>query len=1011
MRWIRRSLIALLLLMVLAVVLFLAILLYSYRYVTHVPVSDPAIALLDRGDSPTSRSAGPPPWLRQARLDRDAPLMLAEFELPPQRFGPWTRWWWPGNLVESSELRREMRLFDDVGIAGVEIQPFAISLTKADVRSDRWQDSGWDSPEFYENLHTVLNEALLLGMEVDLNNGSGWPTGGPHVGLADGMRQLVHSEHIVTGPAQIAVSLNAPRIPLGAFMAGAVGMLGETPMQAFVADTRQIVAVVAARVLENQRTWEPWDLQDQITLDITTRIDITAMVEEGVLHWAVPPGEWAITALWQMPGGELISGGYAHPNPGYVVDHLDARRVRANQDYLFRSETGLNDFYGRPLRGFFNDSLEFRQERHWARGHLASFEKRLGYDPRPWLAALVEPGKDQMPFHALNVKTRPAYKMGPLAKRFLEDWDQVVSDLFHERYLQPMQEWAVQRELAHRSQAYGGPIDVIRAAGETDIPETEQLYAGGSEMFLKAVASGAHIAGKPIVSAESFVFMGRAFMTTPLKIKALADKALAAGVNQIVFHGTSYQIKDHDSRGYPVYDGWYPWQLGNISTDYSENWEYWRYAGRLNRYIARNQYLLRKGRVEVDVVVLYPGLGFPQGYFNAEEPFDRGNFPGEEIGRESAERASPGSDHDRMRELWRMTSALEAKGLTWAWVNEHALERGQFREGVLHIGDLRASALRLHAIEALHPDVAEHILSLELSGLPVHITGGRPNRQHGLSGREAGDDRVRDAMSRVRSSAQFPPSVVRYSNAVVKSLRRRLPEGGIIQFFSNPTSARVLLDLEIEDSFPSATFLDAWQGRFERHDTSMTGGKLRYSLPPYGSVSLWLQPEPSAGLTRSVTHVEERLKLEDWSLLVGDTPYKRGAALGDWLDHAVLRDSGGPGRYTTEFSLSAEQLRSVGEEGDIAVELGTLYGAAEVTLNGVSMGSALVPPYRVSLREAAIAGENTLEVRVIVPRKNRLVEEMTSGAQGWFAPEIVQFDSRVSAGLVGPVSLILERIE
>ena len=41
---------------------------------------------------------------------------------------------------------------------------------------------------------------------------------------------------------------------------------------------------------------------------------------------------------------------------------------------------------------------------HWARGQLEAFKEQFGYDPLPWLQALVVPGADQMPFHALNVQ-------------------------------------------------------------------------------------------------------------------------------------------------------------------------------------------------------------------------------------------------------------------------------------------------------------------------------------------------------------------------------------------------------------------------------------------------------------------------------------------------------------------------------------------------------------------------------------------------------------------------------
>ena len=34
----------------------------------------------------------------------------AVFQKPPIQFAPFARWWWPGNNVDSSELRREINL-------------------------------------------------------------------------------------------------------------------------------------------------------------------------------------------------------------------------------------------------------------------------------------------------------------------------------------------------------------------------------------------------------------------------------------------------------------------------------------------------------------------------------------------------------------------------------------------------------------------------------------------------------------------------------------------------------------------------------------------------------------------------------------------------------------------------------------------------------------------------------------------------------------------------------------
>jgi hypothetical protein len=982
--------------------------LYTLYYIRTPPISALEEPLLSHARVPPSALASMPHWEAAARAHQlthpDPDLFLK----PPLQFGPWTRWWWPGNLVETKELQRELQVFADAGIAGVEIQPFAISVTDSDKASDRWRLQGWDSPEYYRNLHTVLDEAQRLGMGVDLNNGSGWPTGGPHVALEDGLRQLLHSELLVRGPGRLRTRLPAPAMPIATLAAGALGMLGNTPMQTFVPDRRSLVAVVAGRIVENRRSWQPWDFLDQVVLDTHTLQVLTDRVDGDYLDWEIPAGDWAITVLWQLPGGELISGGYAHAQPGYVVDHLDAQRMVANQDYLFRDETGLSKWFGAPLRAFFNDSLEFRQERHWAKGHLDAFEKSIGYDPRPWLPALVEPGKDQMPFHAANIATRPAYQLGESGRRFLEDWDLTTSELFRERYFQPLRTWASERSLAHRLQAYGGPVDIIRAAGESDIPEAEQLYAGGSEMFMKAVSSGAHIHDRPLVSAESFIFLGRAFMTTPAKIKALADKAFVSGINQLVYHGSAYRIERAAERGYPATDGWYPWQLGMLSADYSEYWPFWEHAPQLNRYIARSQYLLQMGYPETDVLVLYPGLGFPQGYSNPLEAFDQGRFEGEESLGLDADSTVAGRGVAAMRALWQATRALEQQGLAWEWVNEHALQSAQYSSGQIRAGKLRAGGLLVRDVEALQPVSAERIAALVADGMPLTIEGKLPSRQRGLQDAAAGDERVRRAMAeattKVPTTSLQGPLV--FQNSEVKFVRRRLANDDLLAFFSNPSAGTAQLNLHIRDSYMQAVWLDAWTGAMEAIEGE-TPGLASVALPAYGSRVLWVRYGSSDEFPISKRWSPgDSTPVPHWSLSVADVDYESAGPLaGDWLAIPELRSSGGPGVYRARFSAPGDVAERLLRGHRFVLQLGQVFGAATVKLNGKSLGAALLPPFAVDASAALIAGANEIVVEVVPPRKNRLVPAIENREPGWNAVDLVGTSQRVSAGLLGPVTL------
>ncbi|MBC3784213.1 hypothetical protein [Spirosoma utsteinense] len=120
---------------------------------------------------PPTRLPKKPTWFPQYDVDP------ATFQNPPLAFGPYARWWWPGNDVTKAELQREINLFADNAFGGVEVQTLALGLplSTTDVAA---RVRSWDTPTYYENLKTALEEARKRGMTVDLTDGSGWPPGG-----------------------------------------------------------------------------------------------------------------------------------------------------------------------------------------------------------------------------------------------------------------------------------------------------------------------------------------------------------------------------------------------------------------------------------------------------------------------------------------------------------------------------------------------------------------------------------------------------------------------------------------------------------------------------------------------------------------------------------------------------------------------------------------------------------------------------------------------------------------
>ncbi|MDR0756253.1 MAG: glycosyl hydrolase family 2 [Tannerella sp.] len=102
---------------------------------------------------------------------------------------PWTRWWWMGSAVDSANLRYNLEALSRAGIGGVEITP----IYGVKGREAHYID--YLSPEWMQMLAFTETEAERLNMSVDMNNGTGWPFGGPEVDIEDAATKAIFKDN------------------------------------------------------------------------------------------------------------------------------------------------------------------------------------------------------------------------------------------------------------------------------------------------------------------------------------------------------------------------------------------------------------------------------------------------------------------------------------------------------------------------------------------------------------------------------------------------------------------------------------------------------------------------------------------------------------------------------------------------------------------------------------------------------------------------------------------------
>ena len=120
------------------------------------------------------------------------PLLLLATTLSAQEWcavtneaKPGTRWWWQGSAVDSAGITYQLEAFAKAGIGAVEITPIY------GVKGNEANDIVFLSPRWMEMLRWTEQEGARLGIQIDMNNGTGWPFGGPEVTEQEAAKKIV----------------------------------------------------------------------------------------------------------------------------------------------------------------------------------------------------------------------------------------------------------------------------------------------------------------------------------------------------------------------------------------------------------------------------------------------------------------------------------------------------------------------------------------------------------------------------------------------------------------------------------------------------------------------------------------------------------------------------------------------------------------------------------------------------------------------------------------------------
>jgi len=855
------------------------------------------------------------------------------FARPPDDSRILMRWWWFGPSVTTAEVEAEMRRMREGGIGGFELA--VVYPMAVDDPARGLRNERYLSPEFLEKVAFASRKARELGLRMDVTIGSGWSYGGPYI-TPDLAAARLRSDRREITPDRTSVARPVP----------------------YEGD-RLIAAFIGRGSL--------------------TEVDPTSFRElnvsgEGPIP--LPPGDGPrmVALYFSSQTGQVVKRA-AVGAEGYVLDHYQRAAI---EKHLREAGDKLLAAAGPGgIHAAFCDSLEVYGA-DWTADMLAEFQKRRGYDLRDVLPVLE-------------------YDVGERSEAVRRDFGRTLTELYQERFLSPMREWATRNRVLFRIQNYGEPPASLASSRYADLIDGE----GWNFRTLTSsrwAASASHLFGKPVTTSETWTWLhSPAFRATPLDVKAEADQHFLSGINQLIGHGWPYSPPEAGTPGWPFY----------AAAVLSDKNPWWPVMPDLAGYLQRVSFLLRQGEPVADVALYAPTE-------DAWSTFKPGTPRHLNLFMKTVDWIGP-----------KVVPAILDAGHNFDLVDDGTLEEAR-RRGY--------RAIVLPGVRWMPEATRRWLAEYARSGGTVLAVRRKPEGDWPSLELVSEDDLPSRLVRALPPDLTLTPPT-----PAVGFVHRRLPDADVY-FLANSGNLPLTIRARFRAATPHVERWDPRDGKVERLEDG--GSEIALELEPYGSrVVVFRRDAGSATLARArVVSASEELR-SGWSVSFGgagtsdpvDLPYS-------WAGDAARRFFSGAATYRLTVTPPAA-FRSPGGRAYLdfgeakpserePLPGGTLRGnsfaalvappireAATVFVNGRRAGSLWAPPYRVDVTDLLRDGANEIRVDVYNTAINRLAE---GGRLPDMKPVVDRYGQRtrlqdldglqpLPSGLLAPPRLVLER--
>ena len=885
---------------------------------------------------------------------------------------PLTRWWWMGNAVDGKNIQSLLKEYSRIGIGGVEIVPIY------GAKGFEHRYINYLSPLWLKMLDTTITEAKKHNMLVDISVGSGWPIGGPDVSMQDAATKM----EILKFELKAGESFNKK------------------------------IEAANPKLLHNKEI----SLSALMAYSNTGQaVDLIKLVSPGnVLNWSPQKDDWTIIALLNSKTQQKVKR--ASPGgEGYTLDHFNSDAVNNYIKYFDRHFGNKS----RGVRALFNDSYEvFNAD--WTTNFLNEFKRLRGYDLKPYLLQVLS---DKIISDSVG--------------RIKSDFRETMSDLILNNFTRSLTSWAHSKNTVFLNQAHGSPGNILDLYAAVDIPETEtfgssiypipglrrDMYdprvADTEPLMFKFASSAAHVMGHNFTSSETHTWLTEHFKTNLALCKPEAENLFLSGVNQLMFHGTTYSPAD------VAWPGW----LFYASVNFTPANPLWSHLKGYNDFITRSQSVLQAGQPDNEILLYWPVYDLWNSSPGIDLPFRAHNTDVWIHGTDLNEKSKQ----------------LKKTGYSFDFVSDDMLQKSFVNNNNIQVAKNGPGykTVIVPAIKFMPLSTLKRLVKLAEDGSTIIFTN-LPEDVPGLNNLE---ERRKEFLSEIHKIkpqllngvAKIGKGKITVTNDLINTLLanqlkgeelaasglqfiRRKMGNEYFYYIVNHTPLKVDSYFTFNRNAGYSLLLDPQTGTISKPAEKIETNKrlLRLQLKP--GESIILKQSAVKALAPHLKYFNNASKTivlaKNWQLkFTSGGPVlpapKKINELKLWSDisDSAYQDFSGTAIYSTVFSLNKSQSK------EYLLQLHNLYETARVIINGREAGYIYSVPYELRVGKFLKQGNNTIEIEVCNLMANR-IRYMDRNKMIWrnyheinfVNKDYKEFDASawktMPSGLAGPVEII-----